>query len=168
MNPSIVLILHDIRSAHNVGSMFRTADGAGVSRIFLSGYTQAPAEERKRFPTDAEKAIRKTALGAEYAVPWERSDGELARLFDRLRHEGYLIVSLEQADGSLDYRDFSPDRPVALVVGNETAGVSGETLAMSDVILEIPMAGVKESLNVSVATGIALFSLTGTMKKDKP
>ncbi|NTW13515.1 MAG: RNA methyltransferase [Candidatus Moranbacteria bacterium] len=163
MGPEIILILHDIRSAHNVGAMFRTADGAGVMKVFLSGYTQTPADPARSWKTNAEKALAKTALGAEYAVPWERAD-DIHTLMQHLRSEGFAIVSLECGKGGADYRSFVPDRGVALVVGNETEGISGEILRESDVLLEIPMRGTKESLNVSVATGIALFSLASTME----
>jgi len=163
MSHKLFLVLHDIRSAHNVGAMFRTADGAGVSKIFLSGYTQEPADPGKRWMTDAEKSLAKTALGAEYSVSWERVS-DIGGLFSRLRAEGVAIVSLETGEGSVDYRSFIPEGSVALVVGNETEGVDGDIVRESDVVLEIPMRGAKESLNVSVAAGIALFSLESTME----
>ena len=165
MSHKLYLVLHDIRSAHNVGSMFRTADGAGVSKIVLSGYTQAPAEEGKRFLTDAEKSLAKTALGAERTVPWEKVT-EVGVSLDSLRSEGYQIVSLECGRNGADYRTFVPTRNVALIVGNETEGIDAGILGASDVILELPMKGVKRSLNVSVAAGIALFALSGTMERD--
>ncbi|MEI6650004.1 MAG: TrmH family RNA methyltransferase [Candidatus Moraniibacteriota bacterium] len=164
MSHKLYLVLHDIRSAHNVGSMFRTADGAGVSKIVLSGYTQVPAEEGKRFLTDAEKALAKTALGAEQTVPWEKTT-EIGSVLDSLRSEGFRIVSLECGENGIDYRSFVPTKNVALIVGNETEGVDAEILGASDTILEIPMKGVKRSLNVSVAAGIALFTLSGTMEE---
>jgi 23S rRNA (guanosine2251-2'-O)-methyltransferase len=158
MRHDIVLILHNIRSAHNVGSMFRTADGAGVSRIFLSGYTQAPAEDGRRMLREGEAALRKTALGAEYAVPWEWTD-DLPHLLVRLKKDGFTIVSLECGVGGTDIREYHPEGGLALLVGHETEGIAPEILATSDAIVEIPMAGAKESLNVSVAAGIALFWL---------
>ncbi len=158
MERKLVLILHDIRSAHNVGSMFRTADGTGVSRIFLSGYTQAPAEQGRRMLREGEKALAKTALGAEYTVPWEQVDG-LIPLLIRLRAEGYAIVSLEVGAGGTDIREFRPTGDTALIMGHEADGIASDILAASDAIIEIPMAGAKESLNVSVAAGIALFLL---------
>lgn len=164
MSHKLVLILHDIRSAHNVGSMFRTADAAGVTRIFLSGYTQVPADMSREWRTDAEKALAKTALGAEYAVPWECAE-DVGALLSRLRSKGFAIVSLECGKGGVDYRSYVPDRGIALIVGNETEGISTDILRESDVTLEIPMRGTKESLNVAVAAGIALFSLTGTMDR---
>lgn len=164
MSRNVVLVLHDIRSAYNVGSMFRTADGMGVSRIYLSGYTQAPAEAGKRFLTDAQKALHKTALGAEYSVPWERTE-DVSRLLDRLHGEGCHIVSLESGVGGSNIRSFgSGVGDVALFVGNEISGVEVDILARSDSVLEIPMRGVKRSLNVAVAVGIALFQLDDTME----
>jgi len=167
MERKTVLVMHDIRSAHNVGSMFRTADGLGVTRIYLSGYSQVPAIEGQRFLTDAEKALRKTALGAEYAVPWERA-GSLPDLLAALRENGYSVVSLECGTGGTDIRRYRPVGDIALIVGNETEGISDDILSGSDAVLEIPMRGVKESLNVSVATGIALFRLNGTIEERHP
>ncbi len=162
----LYLVLHNIRSAHNVGAMIRTADGAGVSKIYFSGYTQIPAEKGKLFRTDAEKSLAKTALGAEYTVPWEPSF-DIWELLEKLRAENVEIVSLESGSGSIDYRGFIPKGEVALIVGNETEGVLREILDVSDVVLEIPMKGAKESLNVSVAAGIALFSLMSTMEREE-
>lgn len=154
----LILVLHDIRSAHNVGSMFRTADGAGVSKVYLSGYTPVPADAGKARLTRAERDLGKTALGAEYSVPWERVT-DLTGLVRRLRAEGRSIVALESTRGSVDYRTYLPERDMAVFVGNETEGVDPGVLADSDAVLSIPMCGQKESLNVSVAAGIVLFSL---------
>lgn len=163
MSHELFLILHDIRSAHNVGAMFRTADGAGVGRIFVSGYTQVPAEEGKRWMTDAEKSLAKTALGAEHAVPWERVS-DIHELVGQLRSEGISIVALETGESSIDYRSFVPAERAAIFVGNETEGVDPAILRSCDAVISLPMRGVKRSLNVSVATGIALFSLMSTME----
>jgi len=160
----LLLVLHDIRSAHNVGSMFRTADGAGVDEIILSGYTPVPPKSEALYLTDADKALKKTALGAEESVSWSKV-ASLPRLITRLKKDGYEIVALEQATGSVDYRQYRPKQKVALLVGNEVGGVAAKVLARCDVILEIPMRGEKNSLNVSVATGIALYQIIGTMKK---
>lgn len=163
----IVLVLHNIRSAHNVGAMFRTGDGLGVSRIYLSGYTQAPAEKERMALREGEAALRKTALGAEYAVSWERVADPVG-LLARLKGEGFSVVALESGVGGTDIARYRPLGDVALVVGHETEGVSPDLLGMSDAVVEIPMRGMKGSLNVSVAAGIALFSLAGTMEEDKP
>ena len=164
MANSLILILHDIRSAHNVGSMFRTADGAGVDEVVLSGYSPVPPKKDALYLTDADKALRKTALGAEESMAWKKV-ASLTRLVNQLRKEGYEIVALEQATGSIDYRQYRGKHKVALIVGNEVGGVAGKVLKNCDVILEIPMRGNKNSLNVSVATGIALYQILSTIKK---
>ncbi len=164
MENSLILILHDIRSAHNVGSMFRTADGAGVDEIVLSGYSPVPPKKDALYLTDADKALRKTALGAEESMAWKKV-ASLTRLVNQLRKEGYEIVALEQATGSIDYRQYRGKHKVALIVGNEVGGVVEKVLKNCDTILEIPMRGKKNSLNVSVATGIALYQILSTMKK---
>lgn len=161
----LVLVLHDIRSAHNVGAMFRTADGAGVSEIILSGYTPCPPKIGALYLTDADKAMKKTALGAEESLLWKKV-ASLARLLNRLKKDGYEIAALEQDKESIDYRKYRPKKNVALVVGNEVLGVDTKTLKHCDVVLEIPMYGKKNSLNVSVATGIALYQIITTMKKN--
>lgn len=158
-----LLILHDIRSAHNVGAMFRTADGAGVSEIILSGHSPVPPKPGALYLTDADKALKKTALGAEEYVPWKQV-ASLSRLIGRLKKDGYEVLALEQSEGSIDYRDYRPAEKVALIVGNEVGGVDRKTLGRCDTILEIPMRGKKNSLNVSVATGIALYQIIGTME----
>jgi len=157
---NIVAVLHNIRSLHNVGSMFRTADGAGISRLYLTGYTG--------YPPRAE--ITKTALGAEKNVPWERY-GHIGKLIDKLKKEGYLVAAVENGRilcrGRFQtcpykitkYNKFKARKPVAFIVGNEVKGLSKKVLAKVDVILEIPMRGEKESLNVSVAFGIIAYSL---------
>lgn len=160
----VVLILHDIRSAHNVGSMFRTADGAGVSEIILAGYTPIPPKHDALYLTDADKALKKTALGAERTMSW-RKVISVTRLVSRLKKEGFEIVALEQSKKSIDYRSYHPAKKVALLVGNEVGGVEEGILERCDAILEIPMFGHKNSLNVSVATGIALYQIIGTIKK---
>ncbi|MBP7061075.1 MAG: RNA methyltransferase [Candidatus Moranbacteria bacterium] len=161
---AVVLILHDIRSAHNVGSLFRTADGVGVDEIILSGYTPVPPRKDALYLTDADKALRKTALGAEESVFWKKAVS-LPRLLTRLQKDGYELVALEQDERSVDYRTYRPAQKVALLVGNEVGGVEQAHLKRCDTILEIPMAGAKNSLNVSVAAGIALYQIIGTMKR---
>lgn len=161
---SLLLVLHDIRSAHNVGSMFRTADGAGVNEIILSGYSPVPPKKEALYLTDADKALRKTALGAEDTVPWKKV-ASLTRCINQLKKGGYQIVALEQAEGSIGYQQYQPPAKVALIVGNELTGVEKKILDRSDVIIELPMHGAKNSLNVSVATGIALYQIIATMKK---
>ncbi len=161
---SLILVLHDIRSAHNVGAMFRTADGAGVTEIILSGYTPEPPKKDSLYLTDADKALKKTALGAEEYVPW-RKVVSLTRLLSRLKKEGYAAVALEQDKRSVDYQMYRSGKRTALIVGNEVSGVEEKILKRCDAILEIPMCGKKNSLNVSVAAGIALYQIIGTMKQ---
>lgn len=153
-----ILILHNIRSAENVGSMFRTADAFGVTKIYLTGYTPTPVDRFKR-PVSR---IAKTALGAEKTVSWEKMEG--APLIEQLRADGVSIIALEQAPHAVPLPTFVRDpgleqRGWALLVGNEVEGVDPETLALVDSVVEIPMLGTKESLNVAVAAGIALFTL---------
>ncbi|MEK7639148.1 MAG: TrmH family RNA methyltransferase [Patescibacteria group bacterium] len=146
------IILHDIRSAYNVGAIFRSADGAGVSKVFLSGYTPAPIDRFGRVQAE----IQKTSLGASESVPWENVSS-LEELIHILQREGVTVVALEQSSRSLSLSDFVAPNDVAYIVGNEVTGVPEEALALVDTIVDIPMLGQKESLNVSVAAGIVLY-----------
>ncbi|HVV38767.1 MAG TPA: RNA methyltransferase [Candidatus Paceibacterota bacterium] len=150
------LILHNIRSVHNVGSIFRTADAAGVSKIILSGYTPTPLD-RFNLPR---KDFSKVSLGAEKTIPWSQTK-TLAAAIKQLKKENYFIAAVEQAKNSTPLFDFKKpkDKPVALVLGNEVRGISKQGLNMCDAILEIPMHGKKESLNVAVTAGVAMFTL---------
>jgi len=154
MKKELILILHNIRSAHNVGSLFRTADAAGVSHIYITGYTPAPID---RFGREEAK-IAKTALGAENTVVWS-CHKTLGTLLDKLRKERFYIVALEQSKNSVDYRNVKSRQKTVLILGNEVRGLSKHILEKADIVAEIPMVGSKESLNVSVAGGIMLFSL---------
>ena len=155
MSKAIYAIFHNIRSLHNVGSMFRTADAGGVTRIYLTGYTPSPVDAFGKVRPE----IAKTALGAERAVPWEQKKN-IGLLLSSLRRKGVYMVGLEQHTRAIDYRRVKPKKSLALVVGNEVRGLSRSVLQKCDVVAEIPMRGKKESLNVSVAFGIALFSLS--------
>ena len=159
--PEIIVIAHNIRSTHNVGAIFRTAEGFGISKIILSGYTPYPqTNSDTRLPHIAEKLtkqISKTALGAEAIVPFEYL--ELPPL-DDLKTDGYTVIALEQAENSIALAYYSPPQKVALLLGEEVEGITQELLAQCEAIIEIPMVGKKESFNVSVATGIALYALT--------
>ncbi|MDQ5976990.1 MAG: rRNA (guanosine2251-2-O)-methyltransferase [Patescibacteria group bacterium] len=159
----IVLIIHNVRSAANVGSMFRTADGAGVREIWLTGYTPCPADPDRKYLTKAEKSFAKTALGAEYFVVWKK-EANLGNVITCLRASGYLVVGLEQDDRSVPLGMIRGSRSVALIVGNEVRGLDRRILARCDVIGELPMRGRKNSLNVSVACGIALYVFRGIIK----
>lgn len=151
-----VLILANIRSVHNVGSLFRTADAAGVKKMYLCGVTPTPIDRFGRARTD----IAKVALGAEVYVPWEHVP-DVVSLCNQLKEQGYHICALEQDSNSVDYRTSKilKGKKLALLLGEETKGIPQEILQHADVIIEIPMQGKKESLNVAVAGGIALFRL---------
>lgn len=155
----IRVLLHDIRSVHNVGSMFRTSDAAGVSHLYLSGYTPTPIDRFKR----PRKDLAKVALGAERHIAWTALSAEEspAVLIRTLKKEGFVVVAVEQDRQAVDYKSVELSEKTLLIFGNEVEGVSKEMLALCDVVAEIPMAGQKESLNVSVSFGIALFRLLG-------
>ena len=151
----LLLVLHNIRSVHNVGSIFRTSDAAGVSSLYLSGYTPAPID---RFGRER-KDLAKVALGAEKTIPWQQTK-TLAAALKKLKKEGFYIVAVEQDKRSTPLFSYKPKtEKIVLVLGNEVRGISKASLKLVDDIIEIPMKGKKESLNVSVAAGIALFSL---------
>lgn len=147
------LILHNIRSAHNVGSLFRTADAVGVKHIYLSGITPAPKD---RFGRDDQK-ISKVALGAEKTVSWERK--EVAEVIELLKEKKIPLIALEQTPEAHSVFSYAAPERFALVVGEERGGVSEEILKEVNDTVYIPMYGTKDSLNVSVATGIALYAL---------
>ncbi len=144
------VIAHNIRSLYNVGSIFRSADAFGVSKIYLTGYTGSPEN-----PVHKNK-ITKSALGAENFVPWEQ-ERSAVRLIKRLKSQGVKIIALENNTKSISLTKFKPKFPLALVLGEEVRGVAKPILKFCDVVVEIPMHGQKESLNVSVAFGIAAF-----------
>lgn len=154
MIPQIHLLLHNIRSTHNVGAILRTADAVGVAKVYFSGYTPAPIDRFGRNRSD----IAKASLGAEKSVEWETVESPI-ELIKKLKKDKYTILSLEQDSKSIDYREVKLKNNALLIVGNEVDGVEKDILDLSDEILEIPMFGKKESLNVSVATGIVLYSL---------
>jgi 23S rRNA (guanosine2251-2'-O)-methyltransferase len=152
--PSKILILPDIRSAQNVGSLFRTADACGIELIYIVGITPAPTDQFGR----PNSAIAKTALGAEHTIPWKKTL-TLSPLMTKLRKDGVQIIAIEQSERAVDYKKMKPQFPVAFIIGNEVDGLPQVILSKVDVIAEIPMKGKKESLNVSVAAGIALFRI---------
>lgn len=164
--PRITLIAHNIRSTHNVGAIFRTAEGFGVEKIILSGYTPYPTYDGdRRLPHESTKIttqIHKTALGAETMVSFEYYE-ELETWFCQNKNNDSNDVptfALEQSPDSVSIRTFTPPEKFALLLGEEVNGIDPHYLASCDEILEIPMHGQKESFNVSVATGIALYALT--------
>ncbi|MDD2753038.1 MAG: RNA methyltransferase [Candidatus Portnoybacteria bacterium] len=149
MTNKIIVVCHNIRSAFNVGSIFRTADGAGVGKIILGGYSAHPPHSK----------LAKTALGAEQAVPYERV-WQTWRALDDLKKNGYQIVALEKNSQAKNIFKFKPRFPLALVLGNEVKGLSREILKRCDKIVFLPMRGQKESLNVSVAFGAAIYQIS--------
>ena len=139
----ISFLLENIRSAHNVGSIFRTADGMGASKVFLSGYTCKPPQ----------KDLSKTALGAENAVNWEHSNDPI-ELAKKIKEQNIKLVLLEHTNISTSLYDSNWDFPICIVLGNEVDGVSDKLIEMCELHVEIPMRGIKQSLNVATAAGI--------------
>lgn len=146
----LVLVLDNVRSAYNVGSAFRTADSFGIDKVWLCGICAVPPSVE----------IHKTALGAEDSVEWEHADDTTA-LVERLKNDGYTVVSVEQTEHSVCLSDFRRDkgRKYALIFGNEVDGVQQEVVDASEFALEIPQSGTKHSLNVSVSVGVVLWHL---------
>lgn len=142
------LILDNIRSLYNVGSIFRTADAGNVDKIFVCGITGKPTSDK----------VKKVSLGAEDSVEWEYAK-QTFRVIEFLKKQKFQIAALEQSKKSVLYSKFKPKFPIALIVGNEVKGISKNILNRADKIIELPMKGKKESLNVSVAAGIAIYEL---------
>lgn len=159
----LVLIAHNIRSAYNVGAVLRSCDGFGVSEFYATGYTPYPATARDtRLPHERDRLTRhiaKTALGAEQTMTVTHA-GDVVTLLKSLKAQGYAITALEQAADSVPLQTYQSPEKLALLLGEEVHGVTPELLQLCDVTLEIPMRGRKESFNVSVAAGIALYALT--------
>jgi len=146
----VVVVLDNVRSAHNVGSVFRSSDAFGVDRVFLCGICPCPPSPE----------IRKVALGADESVPWEHAEDTLDVVL-KLKEEGYTVVSVEQTVHSVKLQDFCRDsgKKYAVILGNEVDGVQQQIVDASDFSLEIPQDGTKHSLNVSVATGVILWEI---------
>jgi len=142
------VICDNIRSLENIGSIFRTADAIGVTKIFLCGISGKPPHQK----------ISKTALGAEESIPFEYSK-QTWRVIEKLKKENIMVVGLEQDKKSKNYLNFKPQFPLALVIGNEVRGISKEVLKRVDDTIFLPMSGIKESLNVSVAFGVAGYEI---------
>jgi 23S rRNA (guanosine2251-2'-O)-methyltransferase len=160
---NLVVVVHNIRSSHNVGSILRTADGFGVSRVYFTGYSPYPTQPNDtRLPhvrLRVTKDLHKVALGAELHVP-NQHHHNVYQLLSDLKEGGYQLVALEQTANSVKLDQFTPDGPVALLLGEEVHGITKDLLKLCDAAIEIPMNGHKESFNVSVATGIALYQLS--------
>ncbi|OQA37134.1 MAG: tRNA (guanosine(18)-2'-O)-methyltransferase [Parcubacteria group bacterium ADurb.Bin326] len=148
MRQEVYVVCDSIRSLYNVGSIFRTSDALGVKKIYLCGITGTPEQ----------KGVLKVSLGAENSVPWEHCKNAW-QLIDKLKKRGFKAVSLELTKNSKNVKLFKPKFPLVLIVGNEVDGVSQSLLKRSDAVVHIPMKGIKESLNVSVAFGIAAYEI---------
>lgn len=150
---SIIVVLENIRSAYNVGSVFRTADAFLIEAIYIIGYTSQPPH----------KEIKKTALGAEETVLWKHFNTSSEAIAD-LRENGYNVYAVEQAEGSfkLNAIDFDADEKIAVIFGNEKAGVEQSTISLCDGCIEIPQLGMKHSLNIATAAGVVLWELVRT------
>jgi tRNA G18 (ribose-2'-O)-methylase SpoU len=145
----LIVLVDNVRSLYNVGSIFRTSDGAMIEKLILAGFTPYPPR----------KEIEKTALGSTKSVPWEYTKHPTETI-QKLKECGYKICCLELTDKSIHYNDIKKaDFPICLVIGNEINGVSKEVIELCDLAIEIPMYGIKQSLNVAVAYGIAVFEL---------
>lgn len=145
----VYVVLDSIRSAYNVGSIFRTSDGAMIEKLYLCGYTPYPPQ----------KEVLKTALGSTESVNWEYAE-DPKELIVKLKNHGIKICALEQTDESKPHYSLAKtDLPVCLVIGNEITGVSKELIELCDTSIEIPQYGIKQSLNVAVAYGVAIFEL---------
>ncbi len=163
MDRHVIVIAHDIRSTHNVGSLLRTCEGLGLEHVYLTGYTPYPAlsQNDPRLPhlaTKLSKQINKTALGTENLVPWSHAD-DVISCIKQLQADGYQLVALEQTPDSIPLPDFHPTEKVALLLGREVEGIDPELLALCDAAVEIPMLGRKESFNVVQAAAMTVYAL---------
>lgn len=150
----IVMIVENIRSLYNVGSIFRTSDGAGIEKLILGGYTGCPPR----------KEIDKTALGSTESVDWEHCKDIVTKVKE-LKIAGYKIAVLEQTEQSKNYNEIEYDFPICIILGNEKDGVSQELCSIADFAIELPMHGIKQSLNVAVAYGIIAYYVVGECVK---
>ena len=163
--PATILILDNIRSCYNVGSIFRTADAAGIGQLILTGITPAPPSSADPRPAHVQavngRQIAKTALGAEQTVPFRYAHSALAALAELRQHGQHTAYALEITENAFNIFEVKPQLPAILLLGQEVEGLSRELLAMCDQTITIPMRGRKESLNVAVAAGLAAYWLTG-------
>ena len=147
----IIAVLENVRSAYNVGSVFRTADAFLIEAVYLCGYTAFPPH----------KEIRKTALGADETVTWKHFKNTIEAIAD-LRAQGYALFSVEQVQDSVKLQAFEAPQKLALIFGNEVTGVEESTIAQTDGCIEVPQLGMKHSLNISVAAGVVLWEVVRT------
>lgn len=158
----VAIIVHNVRSSHNVGSILRSADGLGATHVYLAGYTPYPSLDNDsrlpHFRAKIDHQIQKTALGAQVTVAWSHELDTL-KCIAKLKTEGYIVASLEQTPKAVDLSSFRPNGDIAIVVGNEVEGLGPDILKATTPHLHIPMRGSKESLNVSVAAALGLYHL---------
>ena len=163
MNKELIIIAHNIRSCHNIGSLLRTAEGLGITRVYLTGYTPYPEMPNdSRLPHLSKKItsqIHKTALGAENSVNWAHYD-EAGTVIEKLRADGFIIAGLEQAPSSKSLNDFKPPEKLAVVLRSEATGMDADLLDLTDFCIEIPMKGSKESFNVVEAATMLMYHCT--------
>lgn len=156
----IIVIAHDMRSTHNVGSLLRTANGLGITKVYLTGYTPYPVSpDDARLPHEAQKInrqISKTALGAEKTVLWEHHPN-LSKLLENLKNASYSVVGLEQTLQAVPLDQFEPPQKLVLLLGREVEGIDPDILRQTDSQVVIPMFGTKESFNVIQAAAMALY-----------
>jgi 23S rRNA (guanosine2251-2'-O)-methyltransferase len=156
----IVLIAHDLRSTHNVGSLLRTAEGLGIEKVYCTGYTPYPSlQGDTRLPhlsAKIDRQIQKTALGAETSQQWEQSE-MIEPVIATLKTEGYRIIALEQTPDAIELPKFDPPQKVAIILGREVEGIEPTVLALADEHIVIPMFGSKESFNVVQAAAMTLY-----------
>ena len=159
---NVVLVAHNLRSTHNVGSLLRTAEGLGVNKVYLTGYTPYPVSDNdSRLPHESAKLtkqIQKTALGAEEFVDWDHKN-DINAVIEELKDKAYSVVGLEQLPHSVPLSDYNPQDNVAVILGREVEGLEPEVADLCDTIIEIPMRGKKESFNVVQAAAIALYDI---------
>ena len=157
--PALIPVLHNIRSLYNVGAILRTCDGLGIGEVIFSGYTPYPGKGLPHEQEKIKKQLHKTALGAEESVKWHYSENIIEEL-RWYRSEGWEILALEQGERTCDLAKFGRlKRKALLILGEEVHGIPAELLAEADLCLEIPMQGIKESFNVSVAAALAFWEL---------
>lgn len=163
----MILIAHNLRSTHNVGSLLRTAEGLGIKKVYLTGYTPYPlAPKDPRLPhlaTKLDRQIDKTALGAQNTIRWQHGD-DIAQVIRHLKQTGYIVAALEQTPTALPLPNFKPPQKLALIVGREVEGVEPEVLELTDLQLVIPMFGKKESFNVVQAAAMAMYHSIFTLE----
>jgi len=159
------IILDSIRSKYNVGSIFRTADGAGCEKLYLTGYSPCPIDEKG----EINNGLIKVSLGAEDYLDWEKVEVPTEQLIEELKSDGFTIYALEQDDKSVEYSElklsFEEWDKAILILGNEVDGLSREVLDLVDRTLEVSMFGAKTSLNVSVVFGVVVYSLRENLTK---